>query len=131
MNYFYKAEVSLNQPILFRPSEFLKKFLYMFLSLEDLSAYLANGSYEFMSNTRVGYIIDKKGKDTFTQVKKGTRIKTQQPTNKLNTRNSYLKLDHKGGGRRRSKTRKILGKPSNKKSIIDTYYRGMSSLYKS
>ena len=32
----------------------------MFLSIEDLSIYIGNGSYEFMSRVRVGYNIEKK-----------------------------------------------------------------------
>ena len=125
MNYFYKAEMSLNQPILFRPSEFLKKFLHMFLSLEDLSAYLANGSYEFMSNTRVGYIIDKKEKDTFTQVKK-TAAKKLPNTVVIKTKNRFSGYNLEGG--RKNKTKKSPLK-SNKKTVIKDYYDGMKSLY--
>jgi hypothetical protein len=58
-SYFYKARIQTNQAIMFRPSEMLIKFLMMFLSLDDLSAYINGGSYEFMSRVRVGYIIKK------------------------------------------------------------------------
>ena len=52
LNWYFKTEMSLNQPILFRPSKFIIKFLKMFLTLEDMSAQLAYGSYQFMSNAR-------------------------------------------------------------------------------
>ena len=58
-SFFYKAKIKTNQAIMFRPSEMLIKFLMMFLSLDDLSAYINNGSYEFMSRIRVGYLINK------------------------------------------------------------------------
>ena len=58
-SYFYKAKIQTNQVIMFRPSEMLIKFLTMFLSLDDLSAYINGGSYEFMSRVRVGYLIKK------------------------------------------------------------------------
>ena len=56
---FFKTEINLTCPMMFAPSEFLINFLKMFLSLEDLSIYIGNGSYEFMSRVRVGYNIDK------------------------------------------------------------------------
>ena len=74
----------------------------MFLSLEDLSAYLANGSYEFMSNTRVGYIIDKKEKDTFTQVKK-TGTKKLPTTVALKTKNRFSGYNLEGGRKKQNK----------------------------
>jgi hypothetical protein len=58
-SYFYKAKIQTNQAIMFRPSEILIKFLMMFLSIDDLSAYINNGSYEFMSRVRIGYLIKK------------------------------------------------------------------------
>jgi hypothetical protein len=58
-SYFYKAKIKTNQAIMFRPSEILIKFLMMFLSIDDLSAYINNGSYEFMSRVRIGYLIKK------------------------------------------------------------------------
>ena len=123
MNYFYKAEISLNQPILFRPSKFLIKFLYMFLSLEDFSAYLANGSYEFMSNTRVSYIIDKKGKNNFIKSKPQTSVKTL-----LNRTKSANSVNLVGGRNKTRKTKKrvLIGK----KETIQKYYEGMRSLTK-
>ena len=60
LNFFYKPSIQTNQPILFKPSEFLIKFLTMFLSLDDLAKYLSHGSYEFMSRVRVGYNINSK-----------------------------------------------------------------------
>jgi hypothetical protein len=58
-NYFYKPLIQINQPIMFKPSDILVKFLMMFLSLDDLSSYINNGSYEFMSRVRLGYLIKK------------------------------------------------------------------------
>ena len=58
---FFKPTIELNQPMLFCPgNDILIKFLSMFLSFEDLSYYLHNGSYEFMSRIRVGYLFAKK-----------------------------------------------------------------------
>lgn len=67
-NYFYKPLIRTNQPLMFKPSELLIKFLMMFLSLDDLSAYLNNGSYEFMSRIRVGYLIKKRINASSTQL---------------------------------------------------------------
>ena len=61
-NYFYKPLIQINQAMLFKPDTILIKFLTMFLSLNDLSVYINNGSYEFMSRIRVGYIIRDKTK---------------------------------------------------------------------
>ena len=58
-NYFFKPRMETNQAMMFRPSEILIKFLMMFLSLDDMSSYLNNGSYELMSRVRVGYLINK------------------------------------------------------------------------
>jgi hypothetical protein len=61
-NDFYKPHIQLDQCILFNPNNsVLKKFLLRCLSLEDLQFYLSAGSYEFMSNVRVGYIFDRRG----------------------------------------------------------------------
>ena len=125
MNYFYKAEISLNQPILFRPSDFLIKFLHMFLSLEDFSAYLANGSYEFMSNTRVNYIIDKKGKDTFSTVVKGNKPNPTKTVQATRVENKFSKL-MKGGKSKTRKKRKIrLGFNKTR----ENYMEGLKSIY--
>ena len=70
-NYFYKAKIQTNQAMMFKPSDILIKFLMMFLSLDDLSAYINAGSYEFMSRVRVGYLINKN---------KGTRRTTMGTT---------------------------------------------------
>lgn len=61
-NYFYKPIIETNQVMMFKPSEILINFLMMFLSLDDMSTYLNNGSYEFMSRVRVGYLINKQKK---------------------------------------------------------------------
>ena len=57
---FFKTEINMTYPMMFAPSTFLINFLKMFLSIEDLSIYIGNGSYEFMSRVRVGYNIEKK-----------------------------------------------------------------------
>ena len=57
---FFKTEINMTHPMMFAPSTFLINFLKMFLSIEDLSIYIGNGSYEFMSRVRVGYNIEKK-----------------------------------------------------------------------
>ena len=95
----------------------------MFLSLEDFSAYLANGSYEFMSNTRVSYIIDKKGKNNFIKSKPQTSVKTL-----LNRTKSANSVNLVGGRNKTRKTKKrvLIGK----KETIQKYYEGMRSLTK-
>ena len=94
LNWYFKTEMSLNQPILFRPSKFIIKFLKMFLTLEDMSAQLAYGSYQFMSNARVYYILNKR-----------KPIKT-----KVATKNRFSLLSNKTGskksGSKKSGTRK-------------------------
>ena len=60
-NYF-KPLIDINQVILFRPATMVIHYLKMFLSLNELSEYIGNGSYEFMSRTRVGLIFNNSGK---------------------------------------------------------------------
>ena len=67
-NFIYKPKLDLNQPMLFKPSEILIKFLTMFLSLNDLSNYLNYGSYEFVSRIRIGYVKTKNTKNTKNKV---------------------------------------------------------------
>lgn len=58
---FFKPMIKTNMPMLFSPgNDILIKFLSMFLSLDELSDYIHNGSYEFMSRIRVGYLLSKK-----------------------------------------------------------------------
>ena len=71
INFFYKPLIQTNQPILFKPTPILIKFLTMFLSLDDLSKYLNYGSYEFMSRVRVGYNIY--SKDTARNMEGGSK----------------------------------------------------------
>jgi len=60
---FFKPKIKTNMPMFFSPgNEILIKFLSMFLSLDDLSDYVNNGSYEFMSRIRVGYLFPSKKK---------------------------------------------------------------------
>ena len=61
INFYYKPLIQINQPILFKPTPILIKFLTMFLTLDDFSNYINYGSYEFMSRVRVGYNIYSKG----------------------------------------------------------------------
>jgi hypothetical protein len=70
MNFFYKPLIQTNQPILFKPTTILIKFLTMFLSLDDFSKYLNYGSYEFISRVRVGYNIY--SKETARNIKGGS-----------------------------------------------------------
>jgi hypothetical protein len=54
---FFRPIINLNQPILFRPgNRVLVDFLSMHASLGEVSDALNYGSYEFMSNVRVGYV---------------------------------------------------------------------------
>lgn len=56
-NDFFKPNINVNQPMFFRPNDILIKFLSMFLSFQNLSEYLNNGSYEFNSRVRIGYLL--------------------------------------------------------------------------
>jgi hypothetical protein len=86
--------------MMFRPSEILIKFLMMFLSLDDMSSYLNNGSYEMMSRVRVGYLINKQKRVAAT----GASIKIGGGGSDLNTDidlyNEGIDILYKGGGRR-------------------------------
>ena len=57
---FFKPQMNLNQAILFRPDPIFIQFLSMFLSLDDFSTLINNGSYEMMSRIRLGYIFPPK-----------------------------------------------------------------------
>jgi len=58
---FFKPTIKTNMPMFFSPgNDILIQFLSMFLSLDELSDYINNGSYEFMSRIRVGYLLSKK-----------------------------------------------------------------------
>ena len=57
---FYKPKIDMHQVILFKPEDRLIDFLSMQLSLEDLSVFINQGSYEFMSLVRIAYILKPK-----------------------------------------------------------------------
>ena len=56
---FFKPNINLMQPMLFKYEERFFNYLLMQLSLGDLSEFLSENSYYFMSLVRVGYIINK------------------------------------------------------------------------
>jgi len=56
---FFKPSINLMQPMLFKYEERFFNYLLMQLSLGDLSEFLSENSYYFMSLVRVGYIINK------------------------------------------------------------------------
>jgi hypothetical protein len=100
-NYFFKPRIETNQAMMFRPSEILIKFLMMFLSLDDMSSYLNNGSYELMSRIRVGYLINKQKK----AVPSGASIKiggggSGDINADIDLYNEGVDILYKGGGRR-------------------------------
>jgi hypothetical protein len=73
----------------------------MFLSLDDMSSYLNNGSYEFMSRVRVGYLINKPKKVAAL----GASIKVGGGGSgdinvDIERYNEGLDILYKGGGRR-------------------------------
>jgi len=98
-NYFFKPRIETNQAMMFRPNEILIKFLMMFLSLDDMSSYLNNGSYEFMSRVRVGYLINKQKRvlPEGSSIKIGGGIDTNIDIDRYN---EGLDILYKGGGRR-------------------------------
>ena len=102
-NYFFKPRIETNQAMMFRPSEILIKFLMMFLSLDDMSSYLNNGSYEMMSRVRVGYLINKQKRvamsaATGDQMKGGGGVDINAD---IDLYNEGLGILYQGGGRRR------------------------------
>jgi hypothetical protein len=102
-NYFFKPRMETNQAMMFRPSEILIKFLMMFLSLDDMSSYLNNGSYELMSRVRVGYLINKQKKAVAAaagaSMKVGGGVGIDTNTD-IDLYNEGIYILYKGGGRR-------------------------------
>ena len=121
-NYFFKPRIETNQAMMFRPSETVIKFLMMFLSLDDMSSYLNNGSYEFMSRVRVGYLINKQKKEkqaasAGASAKVGGGGVGIDTNTDIDLYNEGIDILYKGGGRRplnvkrrsfKKMTRKIL-----------------------
>ena len=70
----------------------------MFLSLDDMSSYLNNGSYELMSRVRVGYLINKQKRG----VAAGSEIKGGGGSTNadIDLYNEGIDILYKGGGRR-------------------------------
>ena len=129
---FFKTEINLTCPMMFAPSEFLINFLKMFLSLEDLSIYIGNGSYEFMSRVRVGYNIDK-GIPPPLKVPYPSRETTPEniskPSQKSRTKSSSKsgqKPKSKIGGTKRTPTVRL---NSNMIEMdIKNYYKGLEAV---
>jgi hypothetical protein len=60
-NDIYKPKIDLTDCMYFSSKcEFIKKFMTMFESLEDMSNYINYGSYQFMSSVRVSYFVVRK-----------------------------------------------------------------------
>ena len=106
-NYFFKPRIETNQAMMFRPSEILIKFLMMFLSLDDMSSYLNNGSYEMMSRVRVGYLINKQKRAAGA----GASIKVGggggDVNNDIDLYNEGIDILYKGGGRRHRRPMRV------------------------
>lgn len=90
-------------------SEFMKKFITIFESIDDLSAYINNGSYQLMSSVRVAYLMKKKQPKT-ANVPASIVGGSLEESNAVDFENEYLEamnyIDNfkKGGGRRHKKT---------------------------
>lgn len=124
---FFKPKININQAILLRPDAILIKFLSMFISLSDFSDSINNGSYEFISRTRIGYVFTPKTLKIPTTTGGGdedilTDYETQYEAG-LNTfyGNSNSNNEESQGGKKqknkKKKTIKIGGKKSKKKTI--------------
>ena len=128
---FFKTEINLTCPMMFAPSEFLINFENV-LSLEDLSIYIGNGSYEFMSRVRVGYNIDK-GIPPPLKVPYPSRETTQEniskPSQKSRTKSSSKsgpKPKSQIGGTKRTPTVRL---NSNMIEMdIKNYYKGLEAV---
>jgi hypothetical protein len=60
-NDIYRPKIDLTDCIYFSSNcEFIKKFMTMFESLDDMSNYINYGSYQFMSSVRVSYLVVRK-----------------------------------------------------------------------
>jgi hypothetical protein len=60
-NDIYKPKIDLTDCMYFSSKcEFIKKFMTMFESLEDMSNYINYGCYQFMSSVRVSYLVVRK-----------------------------------------------------------------------
>jgi hypothetical protein len=71
----FRPKIKLNQPIFFNTGNvILIKFLSMFLSLNDFSGFINNGSYQFMSRVRVGYLTKPKARMTAGSLLRGGNI---------------------------------------------------------
>ena len=100
-NYFFKPRIETNQAMMFRPSDILIKFLMMFLSLDDMSSYLNNGSYEMMSRVRVGYLINKPKRVAAAGTLAGAEMRGGGDINAdIDLYNEGIDILYKGGGRR-------------------------------
>ena len=102
-NYFFKPRIETNQAMMFRPSDILIKFLMMFLSLDDMSSYLNNGSYEMMSRVRVGYLINKPKRVAAAGTLAGAEMRGGGGGDinaDIDLYNQGIDILYKGGGRR-------------------------------
>ena len=62
-NDIYRPKIDLTDCMYFNSKcEFIRNFMTMFESLEDMSNYINNGSYQLMSSVRVSYLVIKKQK---------------------------------------------------------------------
>jgi hypothetical protein len=72
-NDIYRPKIDLTDCIYFSSKcEFIKKFMTMFESLEDMSNYINYGSYQFMSSVRVSYLVFRK--------EKSQKVAAEQPS---------------------------------------------------
>ena len=90
---FYKPKIFMNQVILFKPEQRLIDFISMQLSLEDLSVFIFQGSYEFMSLVRVAYLSNKH--KNFTPSPQG---QTPSPNFEISNPNSQTPAQITSGG---------------------------------
>ena len=134
-NYFYKPKMQINQAMMFKPSDILIKFLTMFLTLDDLSGHLNNGSYEFMSRVRVGYIIKKTQKNVKNMTGAITGAMTGAMTGgdvnsdkDIDLYNEGLDILYKGGRRSKNMKTHRMQKPSFIKTKKLFNYRNINKM---
>ena len=119
-NYF-KPFIDSNQPMLLRPCFMLINYLKMFLSFNEMSSYIHNGSYEFISRTRIGYSFNRGAKRP--ELPQGEQAITGGGTDDVNQfmddYDSGLN-DMYGAGKKSSKTRKLYRRKNNRRKMGHT-----------
>ena len=101
-------------------SLFMRNFITMFESLDDLSIFINNGFYQMLSSVRISYLINKKKKINNTNnIKIGGNTQVHDYENEYLNSMEYIdniKHNKTGGGHKKTKHNKKHNKKYNKKT---------------